>query len=63
MADAKKCDICSKYYDPSPSGYRIYILRQKNMEEPETFDLCPECVRRMWDWLLEQEKNNERDNK
>lgn len=58
MADANKCGVCGEYYDVSHGVYRAYILG-----DPVVLYLCPECVRKMREWLVKQEENNERNNK
>lgn len=46
MADAKKCDICGKFYiPPLGSALRVggYSLMHSGIPTLEIYDLCSEC--------------------
>lgn len=66
MANAKKCDICGKYYDV-PGQNEIYmeeghntsmvrILRRKNTlridHDVMQFDACEDCLQDVLDYIL-----------
>ena len=68
MANAKKCDICGKYYDVPDNGYDIClddgrntsmvrILRRKPVDirvehEIMQFDSCEKCLQDVLDYIL-----------
>lgn len=71
MADAKKCDICRKYYDQYQSvtlnndttlyGCRIRFATDSNVYY-NSLDLCMECMTKVHTLLIDiSEKAMERD--
>jgi hypothetical protein len=74
MADAKKCDICHKYYDHyknvtindnTLNGCRIKIVSDDSVGNCcYAFDLCEECMTKVHTLLIDiSEKAMERDRK
>lgn len=60
---AMKCDRCGKYYDwqsDETSGFAFltyeYIKGRYNIDSEE-HDLCPKCVKDLYDWLDRKEKS------
>lgn len=52
MADAKKCDRCGKYYITNKQEFKGCSLRhQKYNTQSIYFDLCDECVEKLWSFL------------
>ena len=71
MADAKKCDVCGKFYEESGSGgsgLDRMSAAMKRISETLTnkhdkvaqieavVDLCPECSSSLKDWFKERER-------
>lgn len=52
MADAKKCDLCEKFYDMPM--YRPDIRVSKG---DTYYDLCPECQKKL-EAFMESDKND-----
>ncbi len=52
MADAKKCDRCGKFYVENEQEFVGCTLRhQVHCMESKYFDLCDECVGKLWTFL------------
>lgn len=52
MADAKKCDRCGKFYVENEQEFVGCTLRhQVHCTESKYFDLCNECIGRLWTFL------------
>lgn len=56
MADAKKCDRCNNFYMPDDiemySIKRIIaIISTGTGETNKTYDLCPECAKKLKDFM------------
>lgn len=54
MADAKKCDICGKFYVPQlgsllKSGYHLMYFNALTLDSQ--FDLCPDCKTKLTDFI------------
>lgn len=75
MANAKKCDICGKYYDVPNYGDLIIdefrntsmvrVLRQKPNErridhDVMQFDSCEECLQGVLDYILTKRADSEK---
>lgn len=74
MANAKKCDICGKFYEiPDVSPYRldyedaINIIRMHRGVDPDSksndelwlhFDACDECYQNVLDYILTKKADN-----
>ena len=63
MAWATKCDRCGKYFDwhsDETSGFAFltydYTKGRYNIYSDE-YDLCPKCVKDLYDWLDRKEKS------
>ena len=76
MANAKKCDICGKYYDV-PQAYEgmiwdeylntsmIRVLRRgpedhKIKHDTIQFDACDDCLQEVLDYILAKRADSER---
>lgn len=74
MSSAMKCDVCGKYYDkyrgidifPEVGKANLVTLydEQNRVDsiERKSYDLCPECMKRLLNFLnnsIEPEHNNE----
>ena len=62
MANAKECDRCGKYYsinfisfDYEEDWWRYGLYRDCYPYEEIKVDLCPECRKKLYDWLKEGE--------
>lgn len=55
--NAKKCDRCKRYYDKQDCSHHINVY---NLEWRggcgESFDLCPECMKKLVKWLKDEVK-------
>lgn len=51
MAEARKCDICGKFYVINDVGFAEMILikysRSGGMEKKDYYDICTECAERI----------------
>lgn len=77
MANAKKCDICGKYYDvPQPYNDIIWeegintsmvrILRRKPLDhriqhDVMQFDACKDCLQSVLDYILTKQTDRSDD--
>ena len=50
---ARKCDRCGVYYDNYNSEYNI--IQTKNLASVHDIDLCPECNKRLEEWIKEKQ--------
>ncbi len=66
--DAKKCDRCGAFYVPVSAQTDIktnlqMVASAVNKTKPKHItdicDLCPECVKKFYDWLREDGKNGQ----
>ena len=57
MAWATKCDRCGKYFDwhsNTENGFAVLTFdvgKCKYSIEGEEYDLCPDCVKDLYDWF------------
>lgn len=58
MSDIKKCDRCGEAYDPLLTGitlddewWRYSVHRDCHPYEEIKIDLCPECRKKLVNWL------------
>lgn len=55
MAWATKCDRCGKCFDfhEETSAFAFLIRLKDNTYniDGDEFDLCPDCVQDLWDWV------------
>lgn len=74
MANAKKCDICGRYYDVPDNGGEILledgrntsmirVLRRKPIDyriehEIMQFDSCEDCLQDVLDYMLTKKADN-----
>lgn len=62
MADAKKCDICGKFYMP-PAMYALrsgYSLLNNNLMMPDAYyDLCLECNEKLNIFVESMKENHD----
>lgn len=56
MADAKKCDRCESFY--MADDIKMYDIKKIIVvvstgigENPKTYDLCPECAKKLKDFM------------
>lgn len=61
MAWATKCDRCGKYFDHHEEANAFAFLsydrlKDKYSYEGEEYDLCPDCIRSLNDWLNQREE-------
>ena len=61
MAWATKCDRCGKYFDyheiASAFAFLSYDrLKDKYSVEGDEYDLCPDCIQSLGNWLDRKEK-------
>lgn len=55
MADAKRCDLCKRFFLVEDElGALLLKEFDKDTEEFEAIDLCPECESSLADWKLER---------
>ena len=66
MADAKKCDRCGALYDIYDgitfitNGWEYnHMAIFTNSSVSKTFDLCPNCMGKLIDFLKDEVKNKE----
>lgn len=71
MSNAKKCDRCGKFYENHKRRFRMdnndfknanlawIKLVDVNDHYITSFDLCEDCVKELWHWLLNGEVRNE----
>lgn len=51
MSDAKRCDRCGAFY-PHPGWDKFVMIRADEWRgDGKTFDLCPDCERKIVDWM------------
>lgn len=63
MADAKICDRYGKFYVMNEKEFKGCSLRhQTNTTQSMFFDLCDECVEKLWGFLINQTKEDEKNN-
>ncbi|MGX8719848.1 MAG: hypothetical protein ACSW79_02035 [Eubacteriales bacterium] len=57
MATIKRCDRCGRIYDlPEPGELSGFSWTSDDLTICKTFDLCPECVDSLSDWLENREE-------
>lgn len=61
MADAKKCDICGKFYMPqlgimNDNGY--YLGYDGGFIRIDRYDLCPDCNKKLNEFVESMKENN-----
>ena len=63
MAWATKCDRCGKYFDwqsDETSGFAFLTyehIKGRYSINSDEYDLCPKCVKDLYDWLDRKEKS------
>ena len=62
MAIARKCDRCGAHYDlVKGRPFSIMIFNYDEIANNKTFDLCPDCMAELRNWIDEKKgKDNER---
>lgn len=61
MTRASKCDRCDKYFDwhsDETDGFAFLTydhIRDRYKIDSDEYDLCPECVKDLYNWLDNQE--------
>ncbi len=63
MAWATKCDRCGNYFDWEDneiSGFAFLTydrIKDKYYIKNDAYDLCPKCVKDLYDWLDRKEES------
>ena len=48
---AMKCDRCGKFYEEHEGMLVDTVLKRKYWRDRKTYDLCPECMKELEDFL------------
>lgn len=60
MASAKKCDRCGSYYDfVKGQPFSIMIFNYNEIANNKIFDLCPDCMAKLHNWIDGKEFEND----
>lgn len=51
MADAKKCDICGKFYETPDFNDVIRICMKYHSYNGDYIDLCDDCYKKLCDFV------------
>lgn len=57
---ARKCDRCGAFYECAEYGDGIAVDSERHQYRHKEFDLCPECVEGLVEWMRDGGSFNER---